>query len=80
MANQAVLNREINEEKLILTDAQALNTLFRRHRQPLFNLALGIMGNAEMQKMLCTTVCFLPFAVWDDSRADPDSRHGLRAS
>ena len=51
MANQTVLNREISEEKLIRAaqqgDAQALNTLFRRHRQPLFNLALGIMGNAE---------------------------------
>jgi RNA polymerase sigma-70 factor (ECF subfamily) len=51
MANQAVLNSKISEEKLIRAgqrgDAQALNTLFRRHRQPLFNLALGIMGNAE---------------------------------
>jgi RNA polymerase sigma-70 factor (ECF subfamily) len=51
MATQVAFHRKISEEGLIRAgqrgEAQALNTLFRRHHQSLFHTALGVMGNRE---------------------------------
>lgn len=51
MATQVVPSKRISEERLIRAgqrgEPQALNTLFHRHRQSLFHLVLGVMGNPE---------------------------------
>lgn len=52
MATQvAAPGAQFSEEKLIRAgqrgEAQALNTLFRRHHKSLFRSALGVMGNPE---------------------------------
>jgi RNA polymerase sigma-70 factor, ECF subfamily len=51
MATQVASRTQISEESLIRAgqrgEAQALNTLFRRHHKSLYHLALGVMGNPE---------------------------------
>jgi hypothetical protein len=51
MATQAASSMQISEESLIRAgqrgQAQALNTLFRRHHKSLYHLAPGVMGNPE---------------------------------
>jgi len=51
MAPQVAPGMQFSEEKLIRAgqrgEAQALNTLFRRHHRLLYHSALGIMGNPE---------------------------------
>lgn len=51
MTTQVAPSKNISEKRLIRAgqrgNAQALNTLFRRHHQSLFHSALGVMGNPE---------------------------------
>jgi len=51
MTTQFASSTQVTEENLIRAgqhgDAQALNTLFHRHRRTLFHSALGIMGNPQ---------------------------------
>jgi RNA polymerase sigma-70 factor (ECF subfamily) len=51
MATQVAPGTQISDESLIRAgqrgEAQALNTLFRRHHKLLYHSALGVMGNPE---------------------------------